>query len=100
MVMDDRRYEAAPTETNDTTIRERLLAEMQKQKWAPITMVNIVVRDGVVELWGVIVDERQREALKVAAENIPGVNAVKDHLVWVEPMSGMAFDPKDAALTN
>jgi hypothetical protein len=25
---------------------------------------------------------------------------VKDHLVWVEPMSGMAFDPKDAALTN
>jgi len=91
---------AAPTETNDTTIRERLLAEMQKQKWAPIAMVNIVVRDGVVELWGVIVDERQREALKVAAENIPGVNAVKDHLVWVEPMSGMAFDPKDAALTN
>ena len=91
---------AAPMETNDTTIRERLLAEMQKQKWAPIAMVNIVVRDGVVELWGVIVDERQREALKVAAENIPGVNAVKDHLVWVEPMSGMAFDPKDAALTN
>jgi len=60
-------------------------------------MNNVVVRDGVVELWGEIVDERQRAALKVAAENIPGVNAVKDHLVWVEPMSGMAIGPEDAA---
>ena len=49
-------------------------------------MTNIVVRDGIVELWGTY--ERQREALKVAAENIPGVKAVKDHMVWVEPISG------------
>ena len=46
-------------------------------------------------MWGVIVDERQRAALKVAAENIPGVKSVTDHLVWVEPFSGMAFEPKD-----
>jgi CBS-domain-containing membrane protein len=85
---------------DDTTIRERLLAEMQKEQWAPAAMTNVVVRDGVVELWGVIIDERQRAALKVAAENIPGVKAVKDHLVWVEPTSGMTIEPKDAALTN
>jgi len=82
---------------DDASIRERLLAEMQKEQWAPAAMTNVVVRDGVVELWGVIVDERQRTALKVAAENIPGVKAVKDHLVWIEPMSGMAIEPKDAA---
>ena len=57
----------------------------------------MVVRDGVVELWGMIVDERQREALKVAAENIPGVKAVKDHLVWVEPTSGMTIEPQAPA---
>ena len=61
-------------------------------------MVNVVVRDGVVELWGVIIDERQREALKVAAENIPGVKVVKDHLVWVEPTSGMVIEPRDEAM--
>ncbi len=82
---------------DDASIRERLLAEMQKEQWAPAAMTNVVVRDGVVELWGVIVDERQRTALKVAAENSPGVKAVKDHLVWIEPMSGMAIEPKDAA---
>jgi len=27
----------------------------------------------------------------VAVENVPGVEAVHDHLVWVDPMSGMAF---------
>jgi CBS-domain-containing membrane protein len=79
---------------DDASIREILLAEMQKESWAPAAMVNVVVRDGVVELWGVIIDERQRAGLKVAAENIPGVRAVKDHLVWLEPTSGMTFEPR------
>jgi len=82
---------------DDATIRETLLAEMQKESWAPAAMVNVVVRDGIVELWGVVIDERQREALKVAAENIPGVRAVKDHLVWVEPTSGMVIEPRNVA---
>jgi predicted transcriptional regulator len=81
----------------DHAIRERLLAEMQKEQWAPVATVNVVVHDGVVELWGMIIDERQREALKVAAENIPGVKAVKDHLVWIEPTSGMTIEPPDEA---
>jgi osmotically-inducible protein OsmY len=88
---------APTTPKDDTTIRERLLAEIQKEQWAPAAMTNVVVHDGVVELWGVVVDERQRAALKVAAENIPGVTAVKDHLVWVEPVSGMTIEPQDAA---
>jgi CBS-domain-containing membrane protein len=84
-----------PSATDDAAIRERLLAELQKQNWAPAASTNVVVRDGVVELWGMIVDERQREALKVAAENIPGVTAVKDHLVWIEPTSGVVIEPPE-----
>jgi CBS domain-containing protein len=89
-----------PTAKDDASIRERLLAEFQKEDWAPAAMTNVVVRDGVVELWGVIVDERQREAMKVAAENIPGVKAVNDHLVWVEPTSGMVIEPRDDVVTH
>jgi CBS domain-containing protein len=85
---------------NDAAIREALLAEMQKESWAPAAMVNVVVRDGVVELWGVIIDDRQREALKVAAENIPGVRAVKDHMVWLEPSSGMILEPRSGTTTS
>ncbi len=84
----------------DAAIREQLLSEMTKQKWAPIAMLNVVVHEGIVELWGVIVDERQREALTVAAENTAGVKAVKDHLVWVEPTSGMVIEPADPAVKH
>jgi CBS domain-containing protein len=74
---------------DDQTIRERLLTELEGQPWAP--KVNIIVRDGIVELWGTITDEREREAFVVAAENVPGVKAVRDHLTWAHPMSAMAF---------
>ena len=33
-----------------------------------------------------------RAAIRVAAENVPGVKAVEDHLVWVEPVSGTIID--------
>jgi hypothetical protein len=74
-----------------------LLAEFKKQQWAPVASTDVVVHDGVVDLWGMIIDERQRNALKVAAENIPGVTAVKDHLVWIEPTSGIVIEPPEEA---
>ena len=43
----------APLAT-DGFIRERLLKELEQQKWAPIAFLNVVVKDGVVELWGSI----------------------------------------------
>lgn len=80
---------AQPATCDDSAIRDRIMAALSALQWAP--HVNVVVKDGVVELWGVITDERERRALIVAVENIPGVAHVHDHLVWVEPMSGMAF---------
>jgi hypothetical protein len=73
-----------------------VLAVLDGQSWAPRHMIDVVVRDGVVELWGTVIDPAQRDAVRVAAETVPGVSAVKCHVVWVEPMSGMAFcDPQD-----
>jgi CBS domain-containing protein len=81
--------EAKPSSGDDTAIRDRILAECAKQPWAP--QINPVVRNGVVELWGAITDVRERQAFIVAAENVPGVKAVHDHLAWVDAMSGMVF---------
>lgn len=82
---------------DDASIRERIYTELRKQPWAPVNMLDIVVRDGIVHLWGVVLDERQREAIYVVAENTPGVKGIEDHLVWVEPMSGMAISAPDAS---
>jgi CBS domain-containing protein len=83
----------ASIESSDAAIRAAFLAELAKEKWAPIALINPIVRDGVIELWGTITDERERQALIVAAENVPGVKGVRDHLAWVEPTSGMVYQP-------
>ena len=85
--------EAPSAAAGDVAIRERLLAELERQTWTPRSSVDVVVRNGVVQLWGVVLDEAQRRALKVAAENVPGVTAVEDNTVWVEPISGFVLDP-------
>jgi CBS domain-containing protein len=87
--------EAKPAEQNDGAIRALLMAELNKQPWAPVALINPVVRNGVVELWGTITDERERAALVVAAENVPGVKAVRDHLAWVDATSGMIIMPPE-----
>ncbi len=82
---------------DDVAIRDRVVAEIERQPWGPIASITVLVKDGVVSLDGAIFDERQRLALKVAAENIPGVRAVHDNLVWVEPTSGYSIEPPAAS---
>ena len=63
----------------DEAIRDKLLAELKRQKWAEASRGNVIVTAGVVHLWGTILSEEERQALRVAAENTPGVRAVEDH---------------------
>jgi CBS domain-containing protein len=73
---------------SDEEIRQRLARELASTAWAPRYMVDHVVQNGVVHLYGTILDEREREAICVAARNTPGVKEVHDHMVWCEPVSG------------
>jgi CBS domain-containing protein len=79
----------------DEAIRERILAEFAKEEWAPSNSVGVEVKDGAVTLRGTIFDARQRPALKVAAENTPGVKTVHDRLVWIDPGSGLVIDASE-----
>ena len=92
--------ETKQTTNDDASIRTRIYAELQRQPWAPINLLDIVVRNGVVHLWGVLLDERQREAIYVVLENTPSVKSIEDHLVWVEPMSGLAIPMPDEGETR
>jgi CBS domain-containing protein len=75
--------DSKPTSPGDQAIRDRIVAELAGQSWAPMSLINVIVTDGVVELWGNITHERERQAIIVAAENAPDVKAVKDHLEWI-----------------
>jgi CBS domain-containing protein len=67
-------------EADDRSIRDQLLAELKAQKWAEVSPANVTVKDGVVHLWSSYLSEQEKRALVVAAENIPGVRRVEDHM--------------------
>ncbi|AZV19858.1 MAG: CBS domain-containing protein [Mesorhizobium sp.] len=75
---------------DDEQIRKAILAELQRQSWNGGELIGVRVSDGVVELTGAIVDERQRKAAIVAAENVAGIGQVKDGLhLRTDPFSVM-----------
>lgn len=70
-----------PAGVDDRRIRAALLAELRAQPWAPSPAdVSVLVRDGVVHLWGSVRSEEQHNAVVAAAESTPGVRTVEDNL--------------------
>lgn len=67
---------------DDRSMRARLIAELSGQEWANIWAADVIVRDGVFHFW-FSGDQpiEEREAMRVAAENIPGVKGVEQHIV-------------------
>lgn len=85
---------------DDDHIRSRIIDALGKNDWCPQSL-NVIVRDGIVHLNGIITDERSRKAAIVCAENIFGAKEIHDHLCWVDPMSGLyMIAPEDEELAK
>jgi len=72
------RLEISPS---DAMIRKKLMDELKKQPWSHVHRLNVTVTAGVVDLWGLVESEKERQAIRVAAETITGIAGVNDHLV-------------------
>ncbi|MFX1767687.1 CBS domain-containing protein [Paraburkholderia sp. A1RI-2L] len=74
---------------SDREIRAMLMGEIAGRNWA-MSGRNIIVQNGVVHLFGYYVwSPDQVQAMRVAAESIPGVKAVEDHTCDVPAVMGM-----------
>jgi len=76
-------------EEQDRALCRQLLAELREQKWADAGEGRVVVTDGIVHLWGVVGSEDERKALRIAAENTPGVRGVEDHMEFAPALPVM-----------
>jgi CBS domain-containing protein len=85
------RSSTVAAETDDAAIRSHLVAALKASAWAPV--IDVAVSNGRVTLTGAIFDDRQRDAVRVLAENIAGVKGIDDQLVWIEPTSGVVIGP-------
>jgi CBS domain-containing protein len=87
--------ETAPQEgLSDVEVEARIRAALESATWfGGGNSVDVRVEDGVATMDGVIYDERLRNAIRVAVETVPGVAEVKDHITFVEPMTGTLYPP-------
>jgi CBS domain-containing protein len=76
----------AAAESDDHAIRQKLLAELSRRDWVKLWADDVIVKDGIVHFWLGEEPDAQRRALRVAAENIPGVRGVEEHIIPAPPM--------------
>jgi CBS domain-containing protein len=76
---------------SDDAIRADIQMSLSRESWAPKSGIRVTVNNAVVDLEGIIMSDAERQAVNVIAENAAGVTSVTDHLVFVDPGSGMTF---------
>jgi CBS-domain-containing membrane protein len=69
------------TQVNDSQIREKVLTQLNAEPWTRPSLINVIVQDGTVELWGIVDSASEKKAVRIAAEVAPGVRAVNDNLI-------------------
>jgi CBS domain-containing protein len=63
---------------SDRSIRGELLDRLGGQAWTDFGSRNVIVRDGVVHLWGLVGSPQEHKALLALAEQVAGVKSVSD----------------------
>ena len=69
----------ASKEVEDPVLRGNILTKLQSERWWP-GGVNIIVYDGIVELWGIVESQIQKDAIRIAVEATPGVRTISDNI--------------------
>lgn len=83
--------EASHGSLSDDEILRGVKAELARQPWFTDRNVAIEVDAGVVSIAGGISDPDMAAAIRVAAQNAPGVLRVIDRLELVSPIAGSMF---------
>ncbi|WP_458526885.1 CBS domain-containing protein [Onishia taeanensis] len=70
----------APSEAtvDDRSLRDALNQELEEK--LNTVRVNVIVTDGVVELWGLVASDEEMKAVQLAAKNQPGVKRIENNL--------------------
>lgn len=70
---------------SDRELREKVMKEMTEAAGVDARFINATVKDGVVQLWGVLYSATEQKAAEVAAQNVPGVKSVENNIGLVPP---------------
>jgi CBS domain-containing protein len=79
-VLADLHSKSAPI-LDDAGIQAEIMRQLKSQHWFSSARVEVSVRNAAVKIDGIVMSQEQRTAIRVAAENVPGVRSVKDQTV-------------------
>lgn len=77
-VLVDLHEKSDPISADDTAIREEIMKRLMAENWFASAQIEVSVRNGAVKLEGIAMSPEQQMAMRVAAENVPGVRSVND----------------------
>jgi CBS domain-containing protein len=75
----------------DQELRKRAIAAVKGEPWATLRTTNITVVDGVIELWGLVFEDVERDAWRVAMDSVRGAKQVVDRRMMMPKMSELIF---------
>lgn len=79
----------------DDSVRKNILDKINGQPWAPQSNIRVSVKNGVVDIYGTILNESFRQALVTLIEETIESKNIRDHLVYIEPITGLYILPED-----
>ena len=72
---------AAAGAVDDGKLRGEIMRQLAREPWSPLASVNVVVHDGIAEIYGIAEREDQAKAIAVLAAGVPGVKQVQNHVI-------------------
>jgi CBS domain-containing protein len=81
------------TNPSDSQIKSTIITTAEADAALRLSLVDVMVKDSIVHLWGNVGSEAERNAISVIAENTSGVKEVKNHL-RVLPQSNFDYKPE------
>ncbi len=77
------------TQPSDAELRDAIIDRLSAQPWSHPSLLNPIVTDGVVDLWGLVLTPSEQNAVRVLVEETPGVRGVNSHLAIRQIPSGI-----------
>jgi CBS-domain-containing membrane protein len=65
----------------DHMVRAEIVTRLAEQQWTDFGERNIIVVNGIANLWGLVGSPSERKALTALVEGVPGVTEVRDEMI-------------------
>jgi CBS domain-containing protein len=80
---------APAVQLSDAELRDSIIDRLSAQPWSHPGLLNPIVTNGMVDLWGMVLSTTEHDAVRVLVEETPGVRGVNSHLSVRQIPSGI-----------